>query len=313
MADLEFKTKGYFGGTYNAIGGFIKQINSDKNLFELSGLWNGEMYIKNLTTGQKDMLFDATHAKETYPLTRPIEEQDERESQRLWKEVTTAIKNKDQNTATDEKSRIEDMQRQEAARRADEGIDWRPRLFRAVQGGRGGSEEGEEDLDWIINAKIDAPTPEEQVKQILNIAAILPGQKPDRRFSIPRRNTNNSLKQVPSRQDPQPQDQQQQHLGSAANGNLIDLEPDSVVRQATSSAEHGVTGIQKEPPGSASNPGAPSKQLNEANLLDLSGDMHKLDIGNRRETKDFDDPHSPSLRRMDSETQDVDEFHDAES
>lgn len=49
-ADLEFKTKGYFSGTYNAIGGFIKDA-SGKNLFELSGQWNEEMYIKDLTVG----------------------------------------------------------------------------------------------------------------------------------------------------------------------------------------------------------------------------------------------------------------------
>jgi len=46
------------------------------------------------------------------------------------------------------------MQREEAAKRADEGVDWHPRLFRRVRGGRGGSEEGEEDLDWIINANV---------------------------------------------------------------------------------------------------------------------------------------------------------------
>lgn len=49
-ADLEFKTKGYFSGTYNAIGGYIKDANG-KNLFELSGQWNEEMYIKDLTVG----------------------------------------------------------------------------------------------------------------------------------------------------------------------------------------------------------------------------------------------------------------------
>ena len=47
-ADLDFKTKGYFGGTYNAIGGFIKDTKTDKQLFELSGLWNEQMFIKDL-------------------------------------------------------------------------------------------------------------------------------------------------------------------------------------------------------------------------------------------------------------------------
>jgi hypothetical protein len=46
------------------------------------------------------------------------------------------------------------MQREEAAKRADEGVDWRPRLFRPVQGGPGGQDEGEEDLDFIISAKM---------------------------------------------------------------------------------------------------------------------------------------------------------------
>lgn len=48
VADVEFKTKGYFSGAYNAIGGYIKDKNG-KNLFELSGLWNEDMYIKDLT------------------------------------------------------------------------------------------------------------------------------------------------------------------------------------------------------------------------------------------------------------------------
>jgi hypothetical protein len=68
--------------------------------------------------------------------------------------VTQALINKDHNTATIEKSKIEDEQRLDASKRADEGIDWRPRLFRRVHGGPGGAEEGEEDLDWIINAKV---------------------------------------------------------------------------------------------------------------------------------------------------------------
>jgi hypothetical protein len=46
------------------------------------------------------------------------------------------------------------MQRVEASKRADDGIDWRPRLFRPVEGGPGGPDEGQEDLDFVINAKM---------------------------------------------------------------------------------------------------------------------------------------------------------------
>ena len=47
-ADIDFKTKGYFGGTYNAIGGTIKNDKTGETLYELSGMWSGEMVIKDV-------------------------------------------------------------------------------------------------------------------------------------------------------------------------------------------------------------------------------------------------------------------------
>ena len=63
-----------------------------------------------------------------------------------------ALLAKNHDLATEEKTKIEDRQREETAQRADKGIEWRPKLFRRVHGGPGGPEEGEEDLDWILNA-----------------------------------------------------------------------------------------------------------------------------------------------------------------
>ena len=48
-ADIEFKTKGWIGGNYNVVGGYIKDTKAGKNLYELSGLWSGEMTIKDLS------------------------------------------------------------------------------------------------------------------------------------------------------------------------------------------------------------------------------------------------------------------------
>jgi hypothetical protein len=98
------------------------------------------------------VLFDATKAPHTPPSARPLEEQDERESQRLWYKTAQAVIARDHELATDEKSKIEDRQRDEAAKRAEEGVEWHPKLFRPIQGGPGGSEEGEEGLDFILNA-----------------------------------------------------------------------------------------------------------------------------------------------------------------
>ncbi|MCJ1311047.1 Oxysterol-binding protein- protein 8 [Agyrium rufum] len=175
-ADIEFKTKGYFGGTYNAIGGTIKNELTGETLYELSGMWSGEMVVKNLTNGHKELLFNATNAKATPPISRPIQEQTERESQKLWYNTVAAIKETNHVAATDEKTKIEDRQREEAAQRAAEGTEWQPSLFRKVRGGPGGPEEGEEDLDWILDADIDGKTPDAKAQQILSIIPILPGQ-----------------------------------------------------------------------------------------------------------------------------------------
>lgn len=175
VADLEFKTKGWVGGTYNAIGGTIRNEKTGEALYEFSGLWSDEMVIKNLKvdteipliirdhetealtaeqTGHKDAFFNAHRSKPSPPQVRPIEEQDEKESQRLWRKTAQAVKDRNHELATDEKTRIEDAQRDEAAKRAQDGVEWQPRLFRRVRGGPGGSEEGEEDLEWIINARL---------------------------------------------------------------------------------------------------------------------------------------------------------------
>ncbi|KAF2265509.1 oxysterol binding protein [Lojkania enalia] len=316
VADLEFKTKGYFGGTYNAIGGYIKD-KTDKSLFELSGLWNEEMYIKDLTTGKKELLFDATNAKHTPPKARPLEEQDERESQRLWATVVSALKRRDQDTATEEKTRIEDMQREEAAKRMNEGVDWHPQLFRRVHGGHGGSEEGEEDLDWIINAKIDGKTPAEQTKQILRIAAILPGQKPHRSFDIPSRRS--SLEHVPTRthiehhHDSRPSTSaslsefhHNPHPAPHANprpkhtdhtfGDLIDLsDPLPESTKPTGSTQSELAKL-------------PSKSKKRDDMMKAIPPSKLL-----HSTKNEGGHGKDALKRKDSETNEEDEFHDAHS
>ncbi|KAH6639178.1 oxysterol binding protein [Boeremia exigua] len=323
VADVEFKTKGYFSGAYNAIGGYIKDKNG-KNLFELSGAWNEEMYIKDLTTGKKELFFDAAKTRHTPPKARPLEEQDERESQRLWHDTTEAVKKKDQETATTAKAKIEDRQREEAAARASDNVDWHPQLFRATKGGPGGPEEDEEDLDWIINAKVDAKTPEEQVKQILQIHAVLPGQKPDRQFNIPQRNASITSQppaveptqsvngasqeqveptrvlaqqetQQPPIPQPEPQHAKQEPQVQQVQQQLASVDLNQPPPQAESSNGHAPISFTPVPPAQSSTPetNPPSKLLHSNPAPEPSRD--------------------DKLRRLDSETQEHDEFHDAHS
>ena len=168
--DIEFKVKGWVSGSYNSIGGYIKETKTGKQLYELSGYWHGEMSIKDLATGKKEVLFDASHAKPSPIQTRPVEEQGARESQRLWQATTQAIKKVDHAGATESKTKIEDEQRKEAAERGENA--WQPKRFKRAPAG------DEEKLDWIIDATVDDDAPPEKEKeQILAIAPILPGSK----------------------------------------------------------------------------------------------------------------------------------------
>lgn len=240
IADVEFKTKGYFTGSYNAIGGTIKNETTGEILYELSGMWNGEMFIKNVLSGQRELLHDANKVKPTPPLVRPLEEQGERESQRLWNKTVQAVIARNHELATDEKTSIEEMQREEAAKRVQDGVDWHPRYFRAVRSKPGESEEGEERLDWILNKEMyepqftrngaltnicsDGATPEEQAKQILSICPILINQNYHERMPIPpSRASRQSMESLRSNRSFQKQHHENDPISMSASQHLAGI------------------------------------------------------------------------------------------
>lgn len=206
-ADIDFKTKGWVSGTYNAIGGTIKDEKTNQVLFEISGLWSEEMFIKDLRNGNKKMFFDARKAKPSKPQVRPLEEHQEHESQKLWQKTAQAVKEKNHELATEEKTKIEDRQREEAAKRAAAGVDWHPQIFRPVKREVDGDDEDMEKLEWIINATIDADEPAKQAEQIMAIYPILQGQVVHQRV-IPRRHTSSGMTE---------------NHTSEGNGDLIDF------------------------------------------------------------------------------------------
>lgn len=177
--DIEFKTKGFISGTYDAIAGVVKDLNG-KEYYEITGKWNDIMYIKDLRDkhSKKTVLFDAHKSKVSKPSVRPLEEQGEFESRRLWKKVTDALAARDHEVATDEKFKIENYQRELAKKRVQDGVEFYPKLFRRARPG--------EDLDYYIYKHIpEGNDYEEQIKSILEIAPILPGQHFTEKFAIP--------------------------------------------------------------------------------------------------------------------------------
>lgn len=284
-ADIEFKVKGWVGGTYNAIGGYIKNDHTGEQLYELSGLWSEEMFIKDIKTGHKDMFFNALRSKPSPPLVRPIEEQDERESQKLWHPTVQAVKTSNHQLATDEKTKIEDMQREEAAKRAQDGVEWRPRLFRAVKGGKGGIDEGEEELEWILKADINlAAGPESQAEQIKAIYPIIDGQTFSQENTIPRHVARDSAKDFGTEIEKKPQPSEDLiDFGSDEPSNLqAPIQPTPASKSQSDISQL----LQKT-----------GKEPSDGPLIDFVADMKK---------------DMPKVKRSDTEDS-IDEFHDARS
>ncbi|XP_030369837.1 oxysterol-binding protein-related protein 8 isoform X1 [Scaptodrosophila lebanonensis] len=130
--ELEFKLKPFLGGadSTNVVVGKIKL--GKETLATIQGHWDKECRIKEVKTGEESLLFKADAEMRARRLTRyvvPLEAQLPTESQRLWRLVSEAIEREDQVAATEEKTVLEEMQRQAAKERASIDATWVPELF----------------------------------------------------------------------------------------------------------------------------------------------------------------------------------------
>ncbi|XP_062318696.1 oxysterol-binding protein-related protein 5 isoform X2 [Osmerus eperlanus] len=129
-AELEFKLKPFLGGasSTNQISGKIHM--GEELLATVDGHWDGEVFLQDRRSGQQEMLWNPTPEVRRTRLKRQVVQVDQQgpfESERLWQHVTSAIVDRDQNRATQEKFVLEEAQRTEARDRGDK--PWSSRLF----------------------------------------------------------------------------------------------------------------------------------------------------------------------------------------
>ncbi|KAL6451212.1 OBPALPHA Oxysterol-binding protein-like protein OBPalpha [Candida maltosa Xu316] len=181
-ADIEFKTKGFISGTYDAIEGVIKNSKTSENLYQITGKWNEVMYIKDIKTGKKEVLYDTTKSKKNKPKVRPLEEQWDFESRKLWKPTVDGLAQRNHELATNEKSKVENDQREKAKKRLEDGVEFHPKFFREVNE----NDVGVRDLEYILYKQFDlSDKPEHLRERLFTVAPIVPGQKFDEKFHYP--------------------------------------------------------------------------------------------------------------------------------
>ncbi|KAL9654308.1 hypothetical protein ABK040_010339 [Willaertia magna] len=129
-AEIEFKSKPFFGGEYNVVSAKIK--HKKKTLYQIRGKWNDKLYIKKKDSSKsnEELFFDARATEVVQKHVPPLEVQKDNESRKLWVNLTKAIKNNDVQLAAIEKDKVETEQRNQKKEREKRGEHYVPKYFK---------------------------------------------------------------------------------------------------------------------------------------------------------------------------------------
>ncbi|XP_057323521.1 oxysterol-binding protein-related protein 9 isoform X7 [Microplitis mediator] len=134
QATIEFQTKPFYGGKRNRIACQITQPGEKKPFLMINGEWSGILEAK-YNDGQTDMFADVTHIPVVKKMVKPICEQDDNESRKVWRDVTVGLKINDMDKATAAKCFIEQKQRDEARIRKESNLLWKTKYFKETKDG----------------------------------------------------------------------------------------------------------------------------------------------------------------------------------
>lgn len=127
-SNIEFITKPFYGNKKHKITADVFGPNDKKPFLQINGEWNGLMEAK-WNEKEVEEFIDVQKLKIVKKQVRPISQQSENESRRLWKEVTAGLKYNDIEKATQAKADLEQKQREEAKERKANNVNWETKLF----------------------------------------------------------------------------------------------------------------------------------------------------------------------------------------
>jgi len=107
----------------------IKDVPSKLIKAKIEGSWMNQVYYTLTGSSEKHLLIDLDPLFPTQKNCPPEELQLPNESRKMWSEVTNAIHSKDYGRATQLKQDIEERQREKAATRLKNNVEWKPRFF----------------------------------------------------------------------------------------------------------------------------------------------------------------------------------------
>lgn len=134
-ADIDFITKPFYGGKRNRISAEVYAPNEKKSFLTITGEWSGLMEAK-WNDGHKlskpEVFVDVKQLPIYKKNVRPIKEQSDDESRRVWLDVAAGLRFNDIDRATNAKCKLEQKQREEAKQRKENGTEWETKYFKPV-------------------------------------------------------------------------------------------------------------------------------------------------------------------------------------
>lgn len=132
-ADIEFLTKPFYGGRRNRITAEVYAPNEKKSFLSVNGEWSAAMEAKWNDGHKKPEVFvDVNKIPIFKKNVKPIAEQVENESRRIWVDVTAGLRFNDIDKATTAKQKLEQKQRDEAKQRKEANLEWETKYFKPV-------------------------------------------------------------------------------------------------------------------------------------------------------------------------------------
>ncbi|XP_050305618.1 oxysterol-binding protein-related protein 9 isoform X2 [Anthonomus grandis grandis] len=130
--DIEFLTKPFYGNKKHKVQADVYAPDDKKPFLSINGEWTGIMEAKWPDRPDPELFIDVNALDIIKKQVRPISQQEENESRRLWKEVTAGLRFNDIDKATNAKQTLEQKQRDEAKDRKGNGKEWQTKLFRKI-------------------------------------------------------------------------------------------------------------------------------------------------------------------------------------
>ncbi|XP_050373750.1 oxysterol-binding protein-related protein 4B [Argentina anserina] len=132
-AELHYGSSSYFGlrGNPRSVKGKIFDSSSLKLLYEIDGQWDRTVKLKDVSSGKETVIYNAKEA--ILGLKAPVLTDPKgvwpSESVVIWGLLSQAILNKDWGRAREEKTQVEEKQRELTRQRESRGETWAPKHF----------------------------------------------------------------------------------------------------------------------------------------------------------------------------------------